>query len=195
MKNSKNDGIAFDINGEEHYELPILGIHNMKNAAIAIAIGHELGLDYETIQRNINNVQLTGMRMERHVTDNDITVINDAYNASPTSMKAAIDTLSNMDGRKILVLADSLELGENSQRMHEEVGAHIEDKGIHTLLTYGTDAKFISDVGGQFVENVAHFSSKDELTAYLKSHLVPQDKVLVKGSRGNKLEEVVNQII
>ena len=195
VKNSKNDGIAFDINGDEHYELPILGIHNMKNAAIAIAIGHELGLNYETIQRNINNVQLTGMRMERHVTDNDITVINDAYNASPTSMKAAIDTLSNMDGRKILVLADSLELGENSQRMHEEVGAHLKDKGIHTLLTYGTDAQYISDVGGQFVENVAHFSNKDELTTYLKSHLVSQDKVLVKGSRGNKLEEVVNQII
>ncbi|WP_154838248.1 UDP-N-acetylmuramoyl-tripeptide--D-alanyl-D-alanine ligase [Staphylococcus sp. Marseille-Q1834] len=195
VKNSKNDGIAFDINGDEHYELPILGIHNMKNAAIAIAIGHELGLNYETIQRNINNVQLTGMRMERHVTDNDITVINDAYNASPTSMKAAIDTLSNMDGRKILVLADSLELGENSQRMHEEVGAHLKDKGIHTLLTYGTDAQYISDVGGQFVESVAHFSNKDELTTYLKSHLVSQDKVLVKGSRGNKLEEVVNQII
>ncbi|MCI2948801.1 UDP-N-acetylmuramoyl-tripeptide--D-alanyl-D-alanine ligase [Staphylococcus caledonicus] len=195
VENSKNDGIAFKINDEEHYELPILGIHNMKNAAMAIAIGHELGLDYATIQRNINHVQLTGMRMERHVTDEQITVINDAYNASPTSMKAAIDTLSHMDGRKIIVLADSLELGENSRQMHEEVGAHLEGKNIHTLLTYGNDAKFISDVGGQFVENVAYFIDKEKLTKYLKGYLVPQDKLLIKGSRGNKLEEVVNELI
>ena len=60
--------------------------------------------------------------MERHQTTNNVTVINDAYNASPTSMKAAIDTLSSMEGRKILILADVLELGENSQSMHEESG-------------------------------------------------------------------------
>lgn len=72
------------------------------------------------------------MRMERHITDDDITIINDAYNASPTSMKAAIDTLSQMEGRKIIVLADSLELGENSRSMHEEVGAYLEGKtSIH----------------------------------------------------------------
>ena len=74
----------------------------MKNATIAIAIGHELGLSYETIKDNINHVKLTGMRMERHQTTNNVTVINDAYNASPTSMKAAIDTLSSMEGRKSL---------------------------------------------------------------------------------------------
>ena len=100
IDSNQNDGIAFNIN-TEHYELPILGVHNMRNAAIAIAVGHELGLSYEMIQHNIKHVQLTGMRMERHVTEQQITVINDAYNASPTSMKASIDTLSNMEGRKI----------------------------------------------------------------------------------------------
>ncbi|MEJ7226131.1 glutamate ligase domain-containing protein, partial [Staphylococcus caprae] len=77
--------------------------------------GQELGLSYETIQHNIKRVKLTGMRMERHETEQQVTVINDAYNASPTSMKAAIDTLSNMNGRKIIVLGDVLELGDNSQ--------------------------------------------------------------------------------
>ena len=91
----------------------------MKNAAIAIAIGHELGLNETIIQNNIHNVQLTAMRMERHESSNNVTVINDAYNASPTSMKAAIDTLSGMKGRKILILADVLELGPNSQLMHK----------------------------------------------------------------------------
>ncbi|MDM7863452.1 UDP-N-acetylmuramoyl-tripeptide--D-alanyl-D-alanine ligase [Staphylococcus borealis] len=195
VEQSENDGIAFNINGNEHYKLPILGIHNMKNAAIAIAIGHELGLEYETIQHNIHHVQLTGMRMERHITDNDITIINDAYNASPTSMKAAIDTLSQMDGRKIIVLADSLELGENSRQMHEDVGAYLEGKNIQTLLTYGNDAKYISDKGGQFVDHVQYFTDKQALIQYLMDNLVANDKVLVKGSRGNKLEEVVNKLI
>ncbi|MEZ2005510.1 cyanophycin synthetase, partial [Staphylococcus aureus] len=70
-------------------DLPILGKHNMKNATIAIAVGHELGLIYNTIYQNLKNVSLTGMRMEQHTLENDITVINDAYNASPTSMRAA----------------------------------------------------------------------------------------------------------
>lgn len=83
----------------------------MKNATIAIAVGKRLNLSYETIHQNIQAVQLTGMRMEQHHTDSDTLVINDAYNASPTSMKAAIDTLSSMGGRKILVLGDVLELG------------------------------------------------------------------------------------
>ncbi|MEJ7485386.1 cyanophycin synthetase, partial [Staphylococcus hominis] len=94
----ETEGIAFTINDKESFTLPILGTHNMKNATIAIAIGHELGLSYETIKDNINHVKLTGMRMERHQTTNNVTVINDAYNASPTSMKAAIDTLSSMEG-------------------------------------------------------------------------------------------------
>ena len=120
------------------------------------------------------------MRMERHITDDDITIINDAYNASPTSMKAAIDTLSQMEGRKIIVLADSLELGENSRSMHEEVGAYLEGKNIHTLLTYGKDAKYISDIGGQFVDHVEYFIDKQQLTQYLINNLVANDKVLVK---------------
>ena len=100
-------------------------------------------MSYETIKDNINHVKLTGMRMERHQTTNNVTVINDAYNASSTSMKAAIDTLSSMEGRKILILADVLELGENSQSMHEEVGAYLNNKAIDVLYTYGDEARFI----------------------------------------------------
>ncbi len=65
-----------------------------------------LGLTYNTIYQNLKNVSLTGMRMEQHTLENDITVINDAYNASPTSMRAAIDTLGTLTGRRILILGD-----------------------------------------------------------------------------------------
>ena len=67
------------------------------------------------------------MRMEQHTLENDITVINDAYNASPTSMRAAIDTLSTLTGRRILILGDVLELGENSKEMHISVGNYLEE--------------------------------------------------------------------
>ena len=127
MNDVKNEGIHFTIN-QKNTIIYQFWAHNMKNAAIAIAIGHELGLNETIIQNNIHNVQLTAMRMERHESSNNVTVINDAYNASPTSMKAAIDTLSVMKGRKILILADVLELGPNSQVMHKQVGEYLKDK-------------------------------------------------------------------
>lgn len=191
----ETEGIAFTINDKESFTLPILGTHNMKNATIAIAIGHELGLSYETIKDNINHVKLTGMRMERHQTTNNVTVINDAYNASPTSMKAAIDTLSSMEGRKILILADVLELGENSQSMHEEVGAYLNNKAIDVLYTYGDEARFIFNTGQNEVPTVQHFDDKSELIKELKTIVKENDKILVKGSRGMKLEEVVEALI
>lgn len=195
IDSNQNDGIAFNINNTEHYELPILGVHNMRNAAIAIAVGHELGLSYEMIQHNIKHVQLTGMRMERHVTEQQITVINDAYNASPTSMKASIDTLSNMEGRKILILADCLELGDNSQHMHEEIGEYLKNKNIDELYTFGEEAQYIHRSGQPYVSHAQHFESKEAIIEQLKKELVAGDKVLVKGSRGNKLEDIVNAII
>ena len=191
----ETEGIAFTINDKESFTLPILGTHNMKNATIAIAIGHELGLSYETIKDNINHVKLTGMRMERHQTTNNVTVINDAYNASPTSMKAAIDTLSSMEGRKILILADVLELGENSQSMHEEVGAYLNNKTIEVLYTYGDEARFIFNTGQNEVTTAQHFDDKSELIKELKTIVKENDKILVKGSRGMKLEEVVEALI
>ncbi|MHD0397215.1 UDP-N-acetylmuramoyl-tripeptide--D-alanyl-D-alanine ligase [Staphylococcus simulans] len=188
-------GIAFSINGNEHYQIPILGMHNMRNAAIAITVGKLSGLDYETIKANIAQVQLTKMRMELHHSKQDVAVINDAYNASPTSMKAAIDTLSAMDGRKILILADVLELGENSATMHASVGVYLEAKGIDYLLTYGEEAAHIYEAGQPFVETAKHFDNKAQLIEYTLAHVEPKDNVLIKGSRGMALEEVAEALL
>ncbi|PHK48594.1 UDP-N-acetylmuramoyl-tripeptide--D-alanyl-D-alanine ligase [Staphylococcus edaphicus] len=191
----KDEGIAFTINNNEQFELPILGEHNMKNATIAIAVGKRLGLSYETIFNNLKHVVLTGMRMEQHYTSDQMLVINDAYNASPTSMKAAIDTLSGMEGRKILVLGDVLELGPDSQMMHERVGQYLEDKDITALFTFGDEAAHISNVGKVYVYKATHFKEKPKLIDSLKSFVQENDKILVKGSRGMKLEEVVEALI
>ncbi|MGJ7589021.1 UDP-N-acetylmuramoyl-tripeptide--D-alanyl-D-alanine ligase [Staphylococcus shinii] len=195
MESINNDGIAFTINEEERFELPILGEHNMKNATIAIAVGKRLNLSYDTIFNNLSKVQLTGMRMQQYHTSDNSLVINDAYNASPTSMKAAIDTLTVMDGRKILVLGDVLELGPDSQIMHEQVGKYLDGKAIDTLFTFGTESQYISNVGKQYVNHVEHFEDKQKLIQTIKTYVQPEDKVLVKGSRGMKLEEVVEVLI
>ncbi|WP_214306903.1 UDP-N-acetylmuramoyl-tripeptide--D-alanyl-D-alanine ligase, partial [Staphylococcus pseudoxylosus] len=189
-----NDGIAFTINEEERFELPILGEHNMKNATIAIAVGKRMKLNYDTIFNNLREVQLTGMRMQQYHTSDNSLVINDAYNASPTSMKAAIDTLAVMNGRKILVLGDVLELGPNSQIMHEQVGEYLNGKDIDTLFTFGEESQYISNVGNRYVNHMEHFENKQKLIETIKTYVQPEDKVLVKGSRGMKLEEVVEAL-
>lgn len=188
-------GIAFSLNVSEHYQIPILGTHNMRNAAIAITVGKLLGLSYEVIKENIAKVQLTQMRMELHRTDSGIAVINDAYNASPTSMKAAIDTLAAMDGRKLLILADVLELGENSAEMHASVGAYLENKGIDILLTFGEEAKYIHEAGQAFVESAQHFDDKAALIDTVVQAAQPKDNILIKGSRGMALEEVAQALL
>ncbi|MBF7020645.1 UDP-N-acetylmuramoyl-tripeptide--D-alanyl-D-alanine ligase [Staphylococcus sp. 18_1_E_LY] len=189
------EGIVFSINESEQYVLPILGTHNMKNAAIAIAVGKRLNLDYETIYHNLKQVKLTGMRMEQHVTDEGLVVINDAYNASPTSMKAAIDTLANMTGRKILILGDVLELGQDSKKMHQQVGNYLANKGIDVLLTYGTEASYIYETGQNLVTQAVHYDDKSQLINYISDIAQQDDKILIKGSRGMKLEEVVDALI
>lgn len=195
IESINNDGIAFTINEEERFELPILGEHNMKNATIAIAVGKRMKLSYDTIFNNLREVQLTGMRMQQYHTSDNSLVINDAYNASPTSMKAAIDTLAVMNGRKILVLGDVLELGPNSQIMHEQVGEYLNGKDIDTLFTFGEESQYISNVGNQYVNHMEHFENKQKLIETIKTYVQPEDKVLVKGSRGMKLEEVVESLI
>ncbi|MRF38114.1 UDP-N-acetylmuramoyl-tripeptide--D-alanyl-D-alanine ligase [Staphylococcus sp. KY49P] len=195
IESINNDGISFTVNEEERFELPILGEHNMKNATIAIAVGKRMNLSYDTIFNNLREVQLTGMRMQQYHTSDNSLVINDAYNASPTSMKAAIDTLAVMNGRKILVLGDILELGPNSRIMHEQVGEYLNGKDIDTLFTFGEESQYISNVGNQYVNHMEHFENKQKLIETIKTYLQPEDKVLVKGSRGMKLEEVVESLI
>ncbi|NHM75728.1 UDP-N-acetylmuramoyl-tripeptide--D-alanyl-D-alanine ligase [Staphylococcus sp. 11007852] len=188
-------GISFSINNEVDYQLPIIGAHNMRNAAIAITIASLLGVDHQTIQTQLNDLKLTGMRMQKFEAPNGSTVINDAYNASPTSMKAAIDTLSQMNGRKVLIFGDVLELGEQSKALHMSVGHYLEDKNIDMLYTYGEAARDIHEKGKRHVQEAIHFSDKSQMIKYVKSILNSQDKVLVKGSRGMKLEEVVDGLI
>lgn len=177
-------------------ELPLLGKHNVINALAAVAIGRLFGLTDEQIAHGLGNAQISGMRFERTITSGGWVLLNDAYNASPTATKAALDVLAELQGgKRIAILGDMLELGPNEARLHYEVGASIRPGSLELLLTYGELGREIGSGALQhFAENAVYsFDDKAALKACLLQHVQAGDTVLVKASRGMKLEEVVNE--
>ncbi len=190
-----DEGIVFKLNGNEQYSIPVLGEHNMRNAAIAITVARALNIQHDEIQQQLNQLQLTDMRMQKFKAKNGALIINDAYNASPTSMKAAIETLTLLEGNKILILGDVLELGAQSKIMHASVGQYLEGKGINGLYTFGEASMEIHEKGKHHVDEAIHFDTKDKMIRYLTSIVDQGDVVLVKASRGMRLEEVVEALV
>lgn len=181
--------------GDFPVQIPCLGQHNVLNALAAIAVSAALGLSVATAAAGCADYQPAGMR-QRLVQCGDITFIEDCYNASPDSMRASITLLAqNFPGRrKIAVLADMLELGEHSQQMHRDVGQMLCDNGIDCAFLYGPQMLRCAETATAGGVEVRHFADKPALTAAVIAALAPGDCVLVKGSRGMKLEEVLEEI-
>lgn len=193
---TSSTGINFQLNKEQIvYHLNILGEHNVKNATYAIQVAKQFGVMDDDIQNALHDLLITDMRMQQISTNLHGLFINDAYNASPTSMKAAIDTLDKLQKpQKIIVLADVLELGDISKDMHEQVGYYLKDKDIQTLITFGEEAKHISKIADQFIEETLHFDSKNEIVEFLKLNLDSDSVTLFKGSRGMSLETIIEDL-
>ncbi|MBY0008224.1 UDP-N-acetylmuramoyl-tripeptide--D-alanyl-D-alanine ligase [Priestia aryabhattai] len=194
-------GTTFTVSRETTYSffIPVLGKHNVHNALSAIAVGHYFGLDNETIAKGLKELKLTNMRMELVKRTDGLTFINDAYNASPTSVKAAITLMHELEGykQKILVLGDMLELGDQEKEFHKEVGEFIQAEKIDYVLTYGPlSVEIEQGAKNNFAEDkVIHFEEKDELVEKLTAITTREDVVLVKASRGMKLEEVISKMM
>ena len=175
---------AFDIT------VGISGEHNAKNALAAASVGIKMNVTQAEIQKSLATFQSASNRMQvQHIAN--ITILNDTYNANPDSTLAALTTLQAMKatGKKIAVLADMLELGEQAEELHRQIGKNTARYGVGILLTFGPLAKFINDNAS--VETKAHFENKSVLTEYLTHTLTDGDIVLIKGSRGMKMEEVI----
>lgn len=189
---------ASSAGGEEPLHLPLLGQHNVINCLAAIAVARYFGVTEQAIREGLTQVKLTGMRIEVVKGVSGITILNDAYNASPTAMKAAIGVLENMRGyrHKIAVLGDMLELGETENELHREVGAFITAGKLDQLFTYGALGAKIAEGAAEHLdqESIHAYTDKAELISGLLSVLHPKDAVLVKGSRGMRLEEVVEAV-
>jgi UDP-N-acetylmuramoyl-tripeptide--D-alanyl-D-alanine ligase len=166
------------------------GEHNAKNALAAAAVGIELNVPISDIQKSLALFRSAGKRMEvQRIAQK--TILNDTYNANPDSMIAALTTLQAMKtkGKKIAVLADMLELGPQAEELHRQIGKSTARYGVDILLTFGSLSKSIHNAA--MVETKAHFENKIALTEYLMHALADGDIVLVKGSRGMKMEDVV----
>ncbi len=190
------EGTLFQTNsGIGTYTIPLMGQHNVINALAAIAVSKYMGVSEDDIVNGLKHIKMTGMRIEKVRGVTGLTILNDAYNASPTSMRAAIQLVQDLHGyhRKCLVLGDMLELGKDEETFHKQIGEFIQPERIDYIYTYGTLAEKIAEGAmSQFpADRVKSFQDKTEMVDSLAEVLSPRDVVLVKGSRGMKLEEVV----
>lgn len=193
-----DDSSQFDVSyrGETyHVIVPVPGKHFILNALVALAIGTKLNIAMEKCIQGIAQFELTKKRMDVIELKNNITLIDGTYNASEDSMKSSLDVLATYSRRKIAVLADMLELGEFSEQLHRSVGKHVADKQIDLLIAVGSQAKYMvagaKDAG---MSNIYYCNDNEEVVDYLKNNLQSGDVVLLKGSNGMKLKDVVTKI-
>lgn len=182
----------------DEFTIPVLGNHNVLNAMAAILVATELNVSPEQIRTGLVELKMTGMRMEMVIGINGEKIINDAYNASPTAMRAAIELVSELPGfkNKLLVLGDMLELGAEEVQFHKMIGESIKPNTIQKLFTYGPLGQYIAEGALQTLgtDAVFAFQDKQALIEELKKHIEKDDLILVKASRGMKLEEVVQAL-
>ncbi|HMD14655.1 MAG TPA: Mur ligase family protein, partial [Bacteroidota bacterium] len=174
----------FDI----HLSVP--GKHAMANALAAATVGLAFEIPQKKIQQALRKFHAVGKRMEV-LRIGGVTILNDTYNANPDSVLSALETLSAMKcrGKKIVVLADMLELGSAAQEEHARIGDIISTKKFDYLFTFGEFSRSIHDCAR--VNMKIHYDQKNILSEFVFELLAPGDAVLVKGSRGMKMEDVV----
>lgn len=180
------------------YRIPLLGEHNVINTLGAMLVARHYGVTEDNLIKGLEHLELTSMRIEVIEGVSGVTILNDAYNASPTSMKAAIGVLEKMKGyrKRIAVLGDMLELGADEDRYHQETGRLITPDKVDVLYTYGELGAQIAQGAAVNLpaEHIYAYTDKSELIHRLIQDLSPKDVVLIKASRGMKLEEVAQAI-
>ncbi len=187
------------LNNEEiALKVPVGGDVFILNSLCATLVGKLVGLSTEQIQKGISSFELTKKRMEIIKINNEITLINDSYNASFDSMKAGIEYLSNTNStRKIAVLGDMFELGEYSEELHRKVGAEVAKNKIDLLFAIGENSKYIAEEAeknGMKKENIFYFTDKKELLKKIKNTMEKDDSILFKASNGMKLFDIVEKL-
>lgn len=193
------EGIDFDavVDGKEYrVRVRNAGRHNVYNALASICTGLELGVSVDEAIKGIYECEYTAMRMSI-TNENGMTIINDCYNASPDSIRAALSVLKGADGiRHIAILGDVLEMGEFAPKAHYELGASVVESGADMLITVGENAKYIADgARDSGMENVVTFEKTLEAQKYCAKAVCEGDAVLIKASRGMHFEDIYKEII
>ncbi len=191
--------------GTAHVHLTLLGEHQAGNAAAAAAVALSLGMSLDDVATALSAAtNASRWRMEQHERADGVLVVNDAYNANPDSMRAALKALAAIargrgpDARSIAVLGEMRELGESSREEHDAVGRLAVRLDISQLVVVGEPARPIhlgASLEGSWGEESVFVADNDEAVAWLREHLHPGDVVLVKASRAAALERVAEALL
>ena len=200
----KPEGLTWDENscacfsiGRTKFQLNVPGVHNLYNALAAIAVGLAFRVPKARIASALNAFRGTSMRMDVK-SANGFKIVSDCYNANPSSTKMALLTIGNMSkvNRRIAVLGDMLELGKESRNLHEQIGTMVPEANFDILVTVGEMAKFfVKGAKSRGMRSVFHFSNVQEVIDFLIDTVSEGDVLLVKGSRGMKMEQVVEALL
>jgi UDP-N-acetylmuramoyl-tripeptide--D-alanyl-D-alanine ligase len=194
----ENDFIDFDLvqKGKIHaYRMPLNGRHNCVNGALAIAAALKFKVPQKQIEKALLHIKITPMRFEK-IEKNGILYINDAYNASPLSMRCSLDAFGGLypDYEKIAVLGDMLELGGSEVDFHKDLLREEAEKNLFKLYIFGPRMRRAFDMLGESLrEKIRYFSSKEDIRKAVEKEKTnfPKLAVFVKGSRGMKMEEII----
>jgi UDP-N-acetylmuramoyl-tripeptide--D-alanyl-D-alanine ligase len=194
IRQDLRQGAEFRVNGEEPASICVPGEHNILNALAAIAAARELGMSFGLIRSGLRRFTGGKMRMER-VQVRGATVINDAYNANPRAMHESISTvMSQPAARKILVLGEMLELGDYAQEAHHSLGSFVGELEPDSLYLLGSSAGRVREgamEAGMRPERIHCCANTEEIAESLRHDLRPGDLMLVKGSRGMRMERII----
>jgi UDP-N-acetylmuramoyl-tripeptide--D-alanyl-D-alanine ligase len=180
--------------GSVDVELALAGEHNVRNAACAAAAAQAAGSTLSDVAAGLRTMRAVSGRLQFRRTANGAWLIDDSYNANPTSVSAALDVLAGLAGRRWMVLGDMAELGEHSAESHRAVGIAARERGVERLYTFGKLAALAAEsfrTGADASQSAHSFDDSDALVQTLNAALSPEVRLLVKGSRVNRLERVV----
>ena len=179
-------------------EVPISGKHFIYNSLSAIAVGKILEIPMEQIIKGIKDFKLTNKRMDIQTIEEEITVINDSYNASYDSMKASLEYMHKLAGkRKIAILGDMLELGKFAKQLHQKVGEEVVKNEVDLLITVGPLAHYIAEEAiekGMKEQQVIEFLTNKEVVFYLKQNMKKGDIILLKASNALNFTQILEEL-
>ena len=178
-------------NGSVDVSLPLVGVHNVRNACAAAAVALALQIGIDDIRAALEGVNPVGGRLQPLRGINDATLFDDSYNANPLSVIAAAEFLAGLKGESWLVLGDMKELGDDAEELHREVGEAARASGVNRLFAYGALAASAAE---GFGEHASWFASLDALVDELCAGMTSDINVLVKGSRSMRMERVVDAL-
>ena len=171
--------------------LQLAGKHNVRNAVGAAAAAYAAGASLEEIQSGLNSARAVGGRLQLKAAIHGASMIDDSYNANPSSMRAGIDAMQSLPGKHWLVMGEMLELGADTARLHADCGAYAKRAGVEKLFAIGALTQHAVNTFG---DGAQWFASLEALITALSNSVDSSSVVLIKGSRGSRLERVATAL-